>query len=365
MKLRQLLSFITCIVALGTTTIAEAKQFHVVDEGDTLWDISRSYGCKLEALRKENDIVGDRLPIGRRLQIPGQRKPKPARVAVALPTAQEVATKPRKAKRAKAKHQRGIVTHKITNGETLGSIAERYETSVEDLVGRNSLAGTEIFAGKNLRVLPGEGKRGKNTPPRVQSVGATNRGHLRNASRLKANPGYYIRRPERAYGAEYTIKHVQRAIAHVRKRHSKTHRLAVGDISAKHGGKISMHASHQSGRDIDLGFYFKRRPKGYPQSFVDVTAKNLNFDATWTLLMSFVESSGTPGGVEKIFISYETQKVLYKQARKRHIGKAKLAGILQYPHGRSSKQALVRHEPGHNEHMHVRFACPANDTRCK
>jgi len=358
MKLRQLLSFITCLSALGTATAANAKQFHVVDEGDTLWDISRSYGCKIEALRKENDLTGDRLPIGRRLEIPPAQ---PARVAVASEPRSETKTKKSVAKSAAVK---GLVTHTISNGDTLGSIADLYSTSVDDIVDRNNLPGTEIFAGKRLRVLPGAGGTGK-AVVLGQSIGATNGGRLRNASRLKSGPGYFIRRPERSYGADYTIKHVRRAVANVRKKHAKMHRLAVGDISAKRGGKISMHASHQSGRDIDLGFYFKKRPKGYPQSFVDVTASNVDFDATWTLLMSFVNTADAPGGAEKIFISYETQKVLYKQARKRRISKAKLARILQYPHGRDSRKALVRHEPGHNEHMHVRFGCPPKATRCK
>jgi LysM repeat protein len=366
MNLRQLLSFITCFAAFGTATAADAEQFHVVDAGDTLWDISRSYGCEVEALREENGLKDDRLPIGRRLEIPGQGTPqtpkqeKPEQVAIVSNA--EVKSAPRTLKTPKA--VKGLVKHEIANGETLGAIAVSYGTSVEDLVARNSLSGTEIFAGDTLRILPSTDDAEKQAVV-AQSIGATNRGHLRNASRLKSGPGYFIRRPERSYGAEFTIKHVRRAVAHVRKRHAKTHRLAVGDISAKRGGKISMHASHQSGRDIDLGFYFKKQPKGYPQSFADVTASNLNFDASWTLLMSFVDSVGKPGGAEKVFISYETQKVLYKQARKRRISKGKLAGILQYPHGRASKRALVRHEPGHNEHMHVRFACPPNAERCK
>tara|TARA_R110002096_G_scaffold44526_5_gene120075 strand:+ start:4534 stop:5619 length:1086 start_codon:yes stop_codon:yes gene_type:complete len=361
MNLRQLLSFITCLSAFGVATTAEAEQFHVVDAGDTLWEISRSYGCEVDALRAENDLKSDRLPIGRRLEIPGKATATPQRVAVAKPATDEIREQ---SLSETPKLEEGIVTHQITSGDTLGSIAVQYTTSVEDLVERNGLSGHDIFAGTSLRVLPGAGGVG----PKIvlgQSIGATNRGQLRNPSRLKAGAGYFIRRPERSYGADFTIKHVRTAVAHVRKRHAKTHKLAVGDISAKRGGKISMHASHQSGRDIDLGFYFKKKPKGYPQSFADVTASNLNFDASWTLLMSFVETAGKPGGAEKIFISYETQKVLYKQARKRRIGKAKLAEILQYPHGRASKRALVRHEPGHNEHMHVRFACPPNDTRCK
>ena len=366
MNLRQLLSFITCLSAFGAATTAQAEQFHVVDAGDTLWEISRSYGCEIDALRAENDLKGDRLPIGRRLEIPGKATPTPQRVAVAEPATGELATGEIREQSLSQtpKLEEGIVTHRIMSGETLGSIAAQYSTSVEDLLERNGLSSHYIFAGTSLRVLPGTGGAG---PSIVlgQSIGATNGGHLRNPSRLKAGAGYFIRRPERSYGADFTIKHVRTAVAHVRKRHAKTHRLAVGDISAKRGGKISMHASHQSGRDIDLGFYFKKKPKGYPQSFADVTASNLDFDASWTLLMSFVETAGKPGGAEKIFISYPTQKVLYKQARKRRVSKEKLAEILQYPNGRASKRALVRHEPGHNEHMHVRFACPPNDTRCK
>ncbi len=279
-SLRQVLSPVVIVYAISIASVADAKHFHVVGEGDTLWEISRSYGCTLDALREANAIEDSHLDIGRRLQIPGSHKPAPRFV--------------------------------------LG-----------------------------------------------QSIGATNRGRLHNAARLKAGPGYFIRRPERSYGAHHTIIHVRAALQSVRKQHPKTHRLAVGDISARKGGKISMHASHQSGRDIDLGFFYKKRPKGYPQSFVDATAKNLDFDATWALIEALARTQGKPAGVETIFIGYATQKLLYKQARKRGVRKAKLTPLLQYPHGRSSRKAFVRHEPGHNEHMHVRFACPPRDERCR
>ncbi|MCP4448788.1 MAG: LysM peptidoglycan-binding domain-containing protein [Myxococcales bacterium] len=361
MKVRLLLCLVICLSTLGSAHSARAKQFHVVDAGDTLWDISRSYGCELDALREQNGLKGDALPVGRRLQIPSDSAAKkPTRVAIA--------TEPKKRAKEKMSEStrpvKGLVVYKITSGDTLGSIAGLYDTSVDDLVSRNGLGSTAIYAGKKLKVLPGAGGTGKRFIL-GQSVGATNRGRLRNASRLKAGPGYFIRRPKRTYGAEHTIRNVKRAVSEVRRRHKRAHSLAVGDISAKRGGKISMHASHQSGRDIDLGFYFVKRPVGYPRSFVDATAKNLDFDATWTLLMSFVDSQSMPGGAEQIFISYETQKLLYKKARKRRISKARLAKVLQYPHGRGSRKAIVRHEPGHNEHMHVRFSCPPKDGKCK
>ncbi len=280
-RLRQVLSLVVFMCAIGITSVAYGKHFHVVDEGDTLWEISRSYGCTLDALREANAILDSHLDVGQRLQIPRDTQAKP--------------------------------TPRFVRG---------------------------------------------------QSIGATNRGRLRNATRLKAGRGYFIRRPERSYGAHHTIAHIHTALQSVRTQYPKAHRLAVGDISVRKGGKISMHASHQSGRDIDLGFFYKKRPKGYPQSFVDVTAKNLDFDATWALIEALAKTAGTPAGVETVFIGYATQKLLYKQARKHGISKVKLILILQYPHGRSSRKAFVRHEPGHNEHMHVRFSCPPRDERC-
>src|SRR5690606_38575956 len=128
--------------------------------------------------------------------------------------------------------------------------------------------------------------------------------------------------------------------------------------------KISMHASHQSGRDVDLGFYFKSRPKGYPEAFVVATEKNLHFAATWALLTAFTDLAEADAGVEKGFLSYSTQRLLYKLARKRGISKARLGAIFQYPRGRSSSKGIVRHQKGHDEHMHVRFKCPPRDKKC-
>jgi hypothetical protein len=46
------------------------------------------------------------------------------------------------------------------------------------------------------------------------------------------------------------------------------------------------------------------------------------------------------------------------------ISEHRLERIFQYPHGRGSSEGIVRHEPNHDNHMHVRFQCPADDTGC-
>lgn len=320
---------------------ADAEMAHVVHVGDTLWDLSRSYGCDVQRLREVNRLSSTQLDVGQKLAIPNCSTPV----------------------RAKSL---GVV-HRVAAGETLGHIAIRYKSTVADIQQRNGLSGTTIFVGGELQVLPGR-KQAMHLPrlkiSRGQSIGRPNRGRLANAARLPRGDGYFIRRPHRSFGASHTVSHVARLVARVRQRFPKVHRLAIGDLSVRHGGKISMHASHQSGRDVDLGFYFKRRPKGYPQSFVVGTRANLHFDANWTMLTHLVALTKSPTGVDKIFMSYSSQRLFYRLARKHGVTKKFLRGMFQYPAGKGASQGLIRHEPGHNEHIHVRFRCLPNDKRC-
>ncbi|MEZ4365956.1 MAG: penicillin-insensitive murein endopeptidase [Kofleriaceae bacterium] len=197
-----------------------------------------------------------------------------------------------------------------------------------------------------------------------QSVGAPWRGRLRSASRLVAGAGYPIRRPHRTYGTASTIKQLRRARGAFHAKFPKAHTVAIGDLSAKDGGKISDHRSHQSGRDVDVGLVFKRKPAGYPASFVDGDAENLDLAATWGLLKAFVRTADEARGVSNVFLDFEVQGLLYTWAKKKGVDAAYLRRIFQYPHGRGAAVGLVRHEPGHADHLHVRFKCAPEDKSC-
>src|SRR5690242_20095697 len=118
----------------------------------------------------------------------------------------------------------------------------------------------------------------------AQSIGAPWDGELRDAARLPDGDGYHIRRPARAYGTRTTVDFVERVIADVRDEFPHVHELAIGDLSARHGGPITEHHSHQSGRDADIGLIYKHEPAGYPASFVRATAANLDCAATYALV---------------------------------------------------------------------------------
>ena len=197
-----------------------------------------------------------------------------------------------------------------------------------------------------------------------QSVGVPWAGRLQHATALPPGEGYFIRRPERAYGTQTTIELTERAISETLDAFPDQHVLAIGDISAASGGLITQHRSHQSGRDIDVGLFYREQPTGYPASFIHADEDNLDCAATFKLLESFLATADDDGGVQMVFLDFDVQGILYDWALDHGISERRLERIFQYPHGRGSSEGIVRHEPNHDNHMHVRFKCPAEDTGC-
>ncbi len=282
--------------------------------------------------------------------------------------------------------------HVVESGETLSKIGKRSGCTVKQLQRANDLSGTTIYEGQTLVVpdckdddgggadsggkkskkvaadygLDGAdgGKRGKANlkvaAKKGQSIGAPWSGSLQNAMRLPAGKGYYIRREHRAFGTTHAVKHIIKAIQAVRKRFPRVHKLAIGDLSEKRGGEVSLHRSHQSGRDVDIGFYFKKRPKGYPENFVGFEDAELDLPAMWALLHAFARTADSPNGVQAIYLDYALQKKIYNWAKDHDVPTKLLDSYFEYPDG----TGLVRHEDNHHDHFHIRFKCPEKDTKC-
>jgi len=263
---------------------------------------------------------------------------------------------------------------KVESGDTLGGIAHRYACPIDALQKQNQLRSTKIRAGQTIAVP----RCGKPARPRVakaivapsesplvlgQSLGKPWRGALSRPAQLRAGKGYLIRRPLRSFGTRRLVDTVRNAVAAVRADHPKVHTLAIGDLSQKRGGEISEHRSHQSGRDVDVGFFYRKKPKGYPQIFVVGNASNLDLPATWDLLVAFARTADDRGGVQAIYLDYGLQGVLYEWARDRGVSATYLDQLFQYPNGKGSG-GLVRHEPHHADHFHIRLRCPPGDATC-
>lgn len=281
---------------------AEANE-HVVQRGETLEHVAQAYGCTLKAVLQANRLDNVLVKPGTVVHVP-----------------------------ACTMKARARTRERITGRPVDDAARARQALAVID--------GTTLIAASR--------EREDDEPAKPWS------GKLRRAQRLPSGEGYRIRRPQRAFGAPHVVDHLTDAIAIVRALYPDVHTLAIGDLSAEHGGKLANHVSHQTGVDVDVGFYFHAMPAGYPDRFVAANAE-LDLEATWALLTAFARTSHLDDGVQMIFLDYDVQARFHAWARKRGTPDDQLAAILQYPRGKDSFSGLVRHWPNHADHLHVRF----------
>ena len=157
-------------------------------------------------------------------------------------------------------------------------------------------------------------------------------------------------RKGRNWGTPEMVDALVEAVDAVHAKHPGGHALITGDLSRREGGKLSPHVSHQSGRDADVGYYFRTQVP--PRWFRKASEESLDVPRTWT----FVSSLLADDKVQYIFMDYRLQKLLYAYARDTmgHTTQ-ELLKYFSYPRGRAARVAIIRHLKGHRDHMHIRF----------
>ena len=181
------------------------------------------------------------------------------------------------------------------------------------------------------------------------SIGAPGSAMLINPVALEPGPFWDIAARAAVYGTQETIDAIGAALAKVHELFPDAPPIVVGDISDEDGGRLKRHQSHQGGRDVDLGFFFK---SGQAQHFVAGTAANLDLAKNWVLVRSLV----TCTDVETILLDTRIQRLLYKHALAIGEDKAWLDTVFHFARG--AKSAIVKHVAGHRNHYHVRFYNP-------
>jgi len=193
-------------------------------------------------------------------------------------------------------------------------------------------------------------------PPR--SLGSASDGRLEDGRPFPDVPGA-VALKRHVFGTVETIAYLLAAIDQVRAELPGTPPLAVGHLSRKGGGHLSPHRSHQSGRDVDAGYYHLDGPS--PPRWQVATRRNLDVPRTWRLFEALLET----GRVRFLFVDYGLQALLYRHAKAKGVPGDRLAQVFQYPRGRRTRVGLIRHERGHRDHFHVRFDCPVGDEECE
>ena len=178
------------------------------------------------------------------------------------------------------------------------------------------------------------------------SIGTVGSGILLNAVPMPSSPAWEIVNPEESWGTAETIDFIQIAIAKVRELYPESPPLGIGDISLPPGGTLNRHATHQAGRDVDLGFFYM---KGKGWWLAPGNSRNLDLPRNWALVRSLLALTD----VERILLDWRIQKLIYQYAVSIGEDRDWLDRVFQFSKG--VKEAVIQHVKGHLTHYHVRF----------
>lgn len=192
-----------------------------------------------------------------------------------------------------------------------------------------------------------------------KSRGRPNLGRVENAVRLPKSWLYRLKSPPTAWGSSHAVKTILDAIIAFRCDFGFRGELIIGSLSRRYGRRFAPHASHQSGRDVDI---FLPLVPEVPFSWKP-NPWMVDWTATWALVKAFEKT----GQVEMILLDYKVQKFLHEAARFSGASEEELQRLIGWPRlpaDKDHRKALVRHGKDHTRHMHVRIHCGPNEERC-
>ncbi|MCA0348476.1 MAG: LysM peptidoglycan-binding domain-containing protein [Bacteroidetes bacterium] len=153
----------TAIAANDGNSTSRLK-YHKVKRGDTLSELSESYGVSISEIKKWNKLRGNSVPLGRKLKIYTEE----AVAAVEKKSSKIDTTSVKETKSAIASNSKNyteekvvsfkdvVKYHKVKRGDNLGEIASKYDVSVAEVKKWNKLKNNNINLGANLKIIKNE-----------------------------------------------------------------------------------------------------------------------------------------------------------------------------------------------------------------
>lgn len=176
-----------------------------------------------------------------------------------------------------------------------------------------------------------------------------------------SSPYYDLRCPAHAFASSHTIDKLLAALTDLRGRYDG--QIIVGDLSREPGGAYGHHASHQTGRDVDiwlpvLGGCYRATPDcGHCRTqWCRPLADEIDWAATWSLIAALQAT----GAVQNIFLDRSLHPELRAAARAAGLPGPEVDATI-----RSEAGALVSHSDNHIQHIHVRFRCGPDESGCQ
>jgi murein endopeptidase len=248
------------------------------------------------------------------------------------------------------------VTYKVARGGTLLEIANLYKVEHREIIEFNPGIDPQRELSPDTEVVV--------FVPRAadsESIGLPHAGEIKGAMPLPNGPGRRITAERwKTWGTVHTVRALDRVLRSWASEHPDWPDVLVGNLSARFGGALEPHKSHQSGRDVDLGYIAKNHSRDL--RWQKMNASNLDSEKTWALLKALKRDTN----VEVIYMDRTIQRLLLKHAQRTNtLRRDQLSKWLEVAPGARRGSTLIRHVPQHQDHFHVRFACTPSEARCR
>ncbi|EOV9527192.1 MULTISPECIES: LysM peptidoglycan-binding domain-containing protein [Bacillus cereus group] len=138
-KVQSLLPISAAMITLISNPVEADASTYTVKKNDTLSDISNQYGVSVQSLKQANNKTTSQIYAGERLTIPNVSKPKQH-------TPQYHAAE---------SHSTYQVIYQVKRGDTLASIAQQYNVSIQLLKQNNHINSDKIYIGQHLKIDTG------------------------------------------------------------------------------------------------------------------------------------------------------------------------------------------------------------------
>lgn len=250
-----------------------------------------------------------------------------------------------------------VVTYTIKRGGSMKTVANLYKIYHHEIEALNPGVSLERELPPATKIVVYRRKPGVSS----QSVGYPGDGSVEGAMPMVDGPGRMLRHtPWKAWATRTTVATIDLVLREWARRYPSEQVIIVGNLSARDGGRLQPHSSHQSGRDVDLSYpqIWDHTSELAPQ---DMSERNLNRELTWSLLELLQETNA----LEHVFIDRKLQKLLHEYALETgRYSKKDLENWMEYPSSTGTGTPIIQHVPGHSDHLHVRFKCAPAETRC-
>ncbi len=161
------------------------NSIYVVRSGDTMWDIARAFGTSVDALRQLNYIGrSSRIYVGQKLKIPSDATFLGDKNTVSRSSGYVSTVEPGSGSSSAGKIQK----HTVRPGDTLWDIARRYGTTTGKIRSLNGLGrSSRIYPGQVLQIATGEINYIIHKVSRGETLGSIARKYRTSIARIRAN----------------------------------------------------------------------------------------------------------------------------------------------------------------------------------